>query len=804
MTFRRFAAVALLLGWCGPLPAAPPAAAGPAADAPPPGALLRLGTLRMRHGSEVLAVAVSPDGKLLAVSGDDDRVRLLSTADGRMVREFTDVGGPVGDLAFLPDGRRLLIGGPTPAIWDVETGRTVEFKTEQPQMSAALSPDGRRVATSAPGEPVRVWDAATGKVIASLPAVPDQMRTPVFSPDGKTLALLNPDAGVTLVETAGGKEIRTLGNSENAPVRAAFSPDGKRLIAAGNAGRVQVWDVADGTSAAEWESHEEFPAGLAVSPDGKRMALAGESAVRMWDLESQRKMWEVPHSGPGAAASVAFGRDGARLAVGCGRRVRLLDPATGKDLLPTGGHGDGINSIAWSPDGRRVLTAADDGMVLWDAATGAEVRAFPDRHAAGVLAAFWSADGLRVGVVSGAGAVTFRDAATGRPAGRTEFGDGEFAQLALSPAAGTAALLTGAENDLTLRVKVLSTGRTIAERGRIKVADEGCRFAASADGRLLALHNSGDGLVLLDGRTGREVVRRRPAREDEFLVAIAFSADCSMVAAADGATVRIWETGGLRELAAITVADGNAETLTFSPDGRRLAGAGGDGVARVWDTSTGEAVVALGAPGRDRAGALAFSPDGGRLAVGRDDTTAVIWPLPAPKIRKLSDRQREKAWADLAGDAASAHRATAALADDDPAGVVAFLSARVKPAAASPEDRRVSELVAALDSDSYGERETAQAELSKMGAAVEPLLRSALARGVPPEAEVRIRSLLSKLAARPPVSSDPELRRLQSAVRVLERAGSPDARRLLGVLAGGAIGTEPTEAAAAALQRPGR
>src|SRR5439155_1498521 len=166
-------------------------------DPLPEGALLRLGTVRLRHGDGVCAVAFAPDGKLLASISRDRTLRLWDAATGRQIRQLSEPDCEYYALAFSPDSRTLaaatgdpLRGGHTAVrLWDVTTGkeRTRLKGHERGVLALAFSADGRRLASANPFEPVRIWDVQTGQTVVACEE-PHGAMALAFSPDGCTLA----------------------------------------------------------------------------------------------------------------------------------------------------------------------------------------------------------------------------------------------------------------------------------------------------------------------------------------------------------------------------------------------------------------------------------------------------------------------------------------------------------------------------------------------------------------------------------------------------------------------------------------
>jgi hypothetical protein len=326
----------------------------------------------------------------------------------------------------------------------------------------------------------------------------------------------------------------------------------------------------------------------------------------------------------------------------------------------------------------------------------------------------------------------------------------------------------------------------------------------SPDGKTLAAGGEEDTVRLWDVATGKELPHR-PAGRQFVLGAMAFSPDGRLLAvlAGDGVPSLLEVgTGRVRRLSGKEDRDFFAAPA-FSPDGKLLATPRADGAVRVWEVLTGQELCLLrGHRGHVRR--ILFSPEGRSLATVGGDSTALVWGLAdlflghRPRTGDLSGKDLEDLWADLAGaDAARARRAIQRLA----AGAdrsVPFLRDRLEPV--PPVDpKRLDRLIADLDSDDFAVRERATGELERLAAGVGPsVLRRVLAGKPPPEARRRIENLLAKweTAAGPP----PNLRALR-AIEVLERVGTPGARRVLDRLAEGEAGARITEEARASRER---
>ena len=278
-----------------------------------------------------------------------------------------------------------------------------------------------------------------------------------------------------------------------------------------------------------------------------------------------------------AVWGVSFSPDGRLLATASeDGTARLWDPATGEHLRTLAGHADGVRGVAFSPDGRLLATASADLTArVWDPATGQHLRTLT-----GHTNSVWS--------------VTFS------PDGR---------------------LLATASTDGTARVWDPATGkhlRTLAGyAGRVR------DVAFSPDGRLLATASTDQAARVWDPAVGQHL--RTLTGHANGVWGVAFSPDGRLLATAsrDG-TARVWDPATGEHLRTLAGHTNSVWRVAFSPDGRLLATTSTDLTARLWDPAAGQHLRTLaGHVGRVRG--VAFSPDGRLLATTSDDNTARLW-----------------------------------------------------------------------------------------------------------------------------------------------------------------------------------
>jgi WD40 repeat protein len=283
------------------------------------------------------------------------------------------------------------------------------------------------------------------------------------------------------------------------------------------------------------------------------------------------------------------------------------------------GHTSGVWIVSVAADGQRLLTSSGDTTLrLWDTDTGKQLRVFSG-HTECIVAAALSSDGRRV--LSGSGDKTVRlwDATTGKQLAQVICPDQVFC-VAFGPE-GKA--LSGG-NDRIMHVWDLNTGK---EAGVFPGHKSHVRGVSYSDGARLAATGSDDRSIRLwDLDAGKEV--RQLTGHAEQVVTVCFSPDGKrLLSAGYDHTVRLWEVATGKELKRLPVP--GAICAAFSPDGKRIVTGGirDNSTVQVWDTDGGQELRKY-AGHTGGIGSVTFFPDGKRVASASDDGTARIWRAP--------------------------------------------------------------------------------------------------------------------------------------------------------------------------------
>jgi WD40 repeat protein len=272
------------------------------------------------HTGKVVALAFSPNGKILATAGEDRWVRLWDPATGKEKATLKKHGEGVLALAFSPDGKTLATGdGGLLRVWDLPTGREAPALRLEDDLVRllAFSPDGKTIAEAGFQWKIRLWDLAEGKVRATLPAkdkeaLTGQITALAFRPGSPILASSGWDECIRLWNPVTQKQEAVLQGHREVVRCLAFSPDGKTILSGGDDRDVRVWDVATGKGKGSLARTPCWIFCLAFSPNGKLAAVADRDSVRLLDFPSGRTR-DVRRN---PAQCLAFNPDGKTLALG--------------------------------------------------------------------------------------------------------------------------------------------------------------------------------------------------------------------------------------------------------------------------------------------------------------------------------------------------------------------------------------------------------------------------------------------------------------------------------------------------------
>jgi WD40 repeat protein len=688
-------------------------------------------------------VAFVPSTKLLAFgrrqrkdrrSDGEFRLSLWDTSNQKEIRSW-EAPTYLNHVAISLDGKMIASGHwdgkrNSICIWNVLTGQERRFDVELRGRIYAISfsPDGKSLATGGGGYDkhenfgeIKVWDVATGGLQFELSA-----------------------------------------QSEVHTVR--FSPVGRLLAVGESMGRTILWKVADrNRPEVAWEdSIRANSTSMVFSSDGHLLARCSGRAIQVLDVVSG--VPQLPLGGQtGELKHVAFTFDD-KVIVSSGHRVHAWDVAKGKESLVLPGPLPlrkfppyGVYCSALTPDGKALITGSHEGTFLWDLASGHRIRSFTVEYGYAVAAAI-SPEGKTL--------------ATSNQLQIPMVTDGQY--------------VIHTRNESFLRIWDMGSGKELRQFAN---QPGGIRFMTfSPDGAKLAVSTNIDSgtVQVWQVATGKllSTICHRPGMGGGD-GPISFSPDGRVLALGNQDLVQLWDVATDQEIRRLLGHRDRITATAFSPDGKTVLSASRDNTVRVWEVISGNLIHELRGH-RDEVLSAAFSQDGKRIASASADSTVLIWDVKelqnATHQAPLGPRTEElrALWEGLSIDRYRERSIRLLVAGKD--STVDFL--RTQLPNQLPHQRRVSQVLADLDNDSYEKREAASHELEKLGEAAVPGLVQTLCGNPSVEARSRVRLALKEYKdwIRRNQGGNADGVRLFCAVSILARIGTAEANQTLTTL----------------------
>ncbi len=586
----------------------------------------------------IWAVAISQSGQYWAAAGRRGEVRLWRGASQTLHRVWQAHTDIATVLAFSSE-ERLLASGSTDGsvkLWDVESGAALwSGEPASTILCVAFACDGGLLASGGLDATVRLWDPKLGTLLEAV-SHPGPVSALAWSPDGHLLATgddagtirlweIEPSRPATCVESLVGHSSWVWG--------LAFAPDSSRLASASWDGNVKLWELGEADNLRLRQTlvgHTQQVQPVAWSPDGGTLASGSwDHTIRLWDgkLGSARV---VLHGHRAAVHGLAFTPDSRNLLSGSqDGTLRLWEIERGQCVRVLEGYDACLYDLDWSPDGTQLASAGSEGVVsLWQVqglGAGAALRVLRG-HGWSVYGVAWRPDGGMLASSGWDNAIRLWDAATGsclEVIGDREHPDTLFWGVAWSP---DGQRLAGAALNRGVLVweERADSGRWIGRElplfiRRLTFSPDGTRLVGGAEDGHVYVWDASDGKLL-----------QRLAGHQGAVMCVAWSPDGQRLASAGGSELLVWDVQRGAGVRTLGPHPGEASAVTWEPSGERLLSGSSDGRVRWWDVQRGECVRVQQAH-QGTVQALKVSPDGSKLASCGNDGAIRLWDLQSGK-----------------------------------------------------------------------------------------------------------------------------------------------------------------------------
>lgn len=332
------------------------------------------------HEQIIGSLAYSPDGRVLASSSDDSRIRFWDL-DGQNLYTIQGYLNMIHTLDLSPDGNYLACGSEDKKVrlWDHHTGELIKVWDDHQSLvwRVAFSPDGRSLATCSHDKVVRVWAIPSGEERYQLPSNGGRTYALTYNPDGCRLTTGDQDGNLTFWDAESGHRQQTFRHS--APIcQVAFDPDGQHVAVVCFDQRIYIWNIESGRCVQTLPGHENEVWALAYSSDGRYLVSGSDDCtVRIWDADAGKCIYILDNH-TGWVQALAFNHAGDLLVTGSqdksiglwdvtplrrGKCPRLLHTLTG--------HTARVTAVRFTPDDAMIISSSlDETMRLWQADTG--------------------------------------------------------------------------------------------------------------------------------------------------------------------------------------------------------------------------------------------------------------------------------------------------------------------------------------------------------------------------------------------------------------------------------------------------
>ncbi|MBD2532075.1 pentapeptide repeat-containing protein [Nostoc flagelliforme FACHB-838] len=522
---------------------------------------------------------------------------------------------------------------------NADLAKSIFSETLNVARSIDLSPDGQTIAVGDSNGNIYIWNISTAQLLGIFSGHKGWVWSVAFSPDGKTLASSSSDGSVRLWDIQNGSCLQVLTEHKGCVWSVSFSADGQQLASCSDDKTVRVWNL-QGQCLRVLKGHTQSVYAVHFAPDQQTLASSSnDTTIRIWDV-SNGNCLSVLQGHTSGVRCMRYSPDGQLLASGCrDGSIRLWSNYLSHDRHPKPhsinssakllhGHADFVWGIAFSPDGRLLVSGGRDGTLrLWNVQDGQSIHVL-EGHTHDVYGLAISADSQLLVSTGEDQTVRLWNLQSGRNLKTLRGYTGGVHSLCLS--ADGQMLASSGQNE-TIQVWRLQLDSNLPQLQPYKTFSSPTRrlssfsnVSFSPDGQTLAINRHDESITLWNIQTGHLA---QWSAHNASIWTVLFSPTGQILASSSyDCTVRLWDVQTHHCLHVLRGHQSAIRAIAFDPSGQWLASGSFDFTIRLWDVQTGECLKVL----QGHTGAvfaLAFHPSSHRLVSGSHDQTIRLWDL---------------------------------------------------------------------------------------------------------------------------------------------------------------------------------
>jgi WD40 repeat protein/nucleoside phosphorylase len=566
------------------------------------------------HDGYITAFAWSHDSTKFASGGDDRKVKIWSVDTQQhqiqVLFILNEHEQRIRTLAWSSDGTRVASGSrdQTIKIWDVQSGDCLLTLTghQGTVRSLAWSPDDRKILSGSIDKTIKVWDSSNGECLRTLVGHEDWVRSVDWHKDGQRVISSSDDTTIRVWNILSGFCEKKLSGHRDVVRTIAWSPDFQKILSGSDDTTLKIWDFDKGECLSTCYGHRDSIRYVAWSDDNNHIFSSSEDkTISMWNASSGTcdftlyDAWNSldisiiptdalypepiePHNftvfGDNATVkSVAWSPDGKKVVTGSrDKTIKVWDALSGECLAVLSGHGSTVRSVAWSPDGAYIVSGSRDKAIqIWDAYSYCCIHRICDAHDDWIRTVACSLDGKYIASGSDDKSIKIWHAGTDN----------------------CAYTLSGHEKSV----------RAIAW------SPDGSRILSGSDDKLIKIW---------DTQTGN-CIHTLPGHKN-WVRSVAWSPDgTKFLSGSRDRVIKIWCAKDIFCISCFSGHESAVRTVAWSPDGSKLLSGSDDKTIKVWDLAANQCILTVNH--NHVVTAVAWSPDGSQFLSGSRDKTVKIW-----------------------------------------------------------------------------------------------------------------------------------------------------------------------------------